>query len=67
MTSILLDTVDTPASAQPGESVHVQVALTAEAPPDTVVTVAGIQTTDAWLQAPGRLGEWRFLVVATAG
>ena len=63
----LIEAVEVVALARPGEPIHVQVLLTRAAPADTQVTISGLQARDVWLQAPGRLGEWRILVYAVAG
>ena len=63
----LIESVETARSARPGESVRVQVTIGPLAPPGTAVTIAGIAASDVWLQAPSRLGEWRFQVVAGGG
>jgi hypothetical protein len=65
--AVLLDTIQVAATAQPGEPVLVQVSLAGDAPLDTDVTINGLHTREAWLQAPPRLGEWRIPVTAASG
>jgi hypothetical protein len=62
-----IDVIQAPTMAHPGESVRVQVVLRQDAPPDTQVTIHGLAVHDVWLQAPGRLGEWKIPVIAASG
>jgi hypothetical protein len=63
----LIDTIQAPATARPGESVRLQIVLKPDAPADTQVTVNKLSALDVLLQAPGRLGKWEIPVTAAVG
>jgi hypothetical protein len=66
-TDLLIDTIQFPTTANPGESVRIQVVLRPDAPSDTQINVNNLNTHDVWLQAPGKIGDWKIPVFTASG